>query len=616
MRPVSVEQVFSLAASPEAVWPFISDTDRMNRRLGLSGVKYTLVDEGARTGARIQGETRLGGFLTRYEEQPWEWTWTRGLSVRRDFAGGPIASLQFAWKVEPDGPGARLTVALEAVPRLALMRPLVWLNLTQAAKGFATLAQEIDAHVKSGAASPFAHPREPFDPPALERALAELTRRGVGPPLVERMRALIAEASDADCVRLRPFELADRWGEDRRAVLVAFLHAVPAGLLEMRWSLVCPSCRTSAAEVPTLEDISPQGHCNQCDISFDAELDRSVEAGFQPVPAVRRVPPLLFCAAGPARTPHVLVQANVKTGQTKALLAPPAPSRYQLFARGGARASLEVESGGPAETTVRLLDDRFEPADVFLGPWGTLQLVNASSEHRHVKVEKLEYASAAVTAHYLSTVGEFRSLFSRDLLKRGTPLKVSRVSLLFTDLTGSTQLYATVGDAAAFRFVDDHFDVLREAIAGAGGTVVKTMGDAVMAAFVDDATSARAGLACLEAFAAWRARTPHAGEVELKVGLHGGPCYVVTANGSLDFFGQTVNVAARLQGLAGPGEVVLAPQVLESLPAELRARVHASEPFEAKVKGVPDPVRVVRVRLRAAEAAAAREPAAASPAAS
>ena len=87
MQPVKVSVKFPMKAAPELVWPFIADTDRMNRRLGLHGVKYTALNESARTAARVVGEMRLGGFSTRYEEQPWEWTWTRGLSVRRDFQG-------------------------------------------------------------------------------------------------------------------------------------------------------------------------------------------------------------------------------------------------------------------------------------------------------------------------------------------------------------------------------------------------------------------------------------------------------------------------------------------------------------------------------------------------
>ena len=69
---------------------------------------------------------------------------------------------------------------------------------------------------------------------------------------------------------------------------------------------------------------------------------------------------------------------------------------------------------------------------------------------------------------------------------------MSRVAILFSDLTGSTALYTALGDAAAFRLVDDHFDVLRASIAAHDGTIVKTMGDAVMAAFRDPVACARA----------------------------------------------------------------------------------------------------------------------------
>ena len=597
MSSVVVEATFTIKAPPELVWPFIADTDRMNRRLGLTGVKYTPLDEPARTTARIVGETRLGGFTTRYEEQPWEWTWTRGLSVRRDFQGSPIEWLTLSLRLEPTPEGSLLHTRLEALPRLRVMRPVVWLNLKQNASGVGALAAEVERHLASGAPSPYLGPRTRANPASLDTALAELGRAGVKEPLRLRLRKLIEDSPDADCVKFRPFELAEAWGEDRREVLIAFLNAVPAGLLEMRWSLVCPSCRTSAAEVPTLQDISTEGHCNQCDISFEAELDRAVEAGFRPAPGVREVPPLMFCAAGPARTPHVLVQVNLPVNEPKVVLAPPQPGQYGLFARGGAKARLDVELSGPTEATIVIGKEGFKPPSVALTPWGTLKVVNESGETRHLKIERQEYASNAVTAHYLTTVAEFRALFSKDLLKRGTPLKVSRVSLLFTDLTGSTALYSSVGDAAAFRFVDDHFDVLRGAIAAAGGTVVKTMGDAVMAAFVDDATCARAAFGCLVAFDAFRKNSTHADTTQIKLGIHGGPCYVVTANGSLDFFGQTVNVAARLQGLAESGEVVLEAEAFRRLPAELQAGMAVSAPFQARVKGVAEPLTLVRVRL-------------------
>jgi class 3 adenylate cyclase len=212
-----------------------------------------------------------------------------------------------------------------------------------------------------------------------------------------------------------------------------------------------------------------------------------------------------------------------------------------------------------------------------------------------VKIERLGFASAAATAHAVSTLDEFRSLFTKDLLKRGTPLKVARAAILFSDLTGSTALYTKVGDAAAFRLVDDHFDVLRDVVAAHDGVLVKTMGDAVMAAFVDATACARAAVDALARFETFRAGRPHGDLVGLKLGFFAGACYVVTANGVLDYFGQTVNVASRVQHLAASGEIVMLEEAYAALDAGLQASLVVRERFEARVKGVESPLALVRV---------------------
>jgi adenylate cyclase len=230
-----------------------------------------------------------------------------------------------------------------------------------------------------------------------------------------------------------------------------------------------------------------------------------------------------------------------------------------------------------------------------VAPGGSIVVSNATAAARHVKVERLGYASLAATAHHLSTVEEFRRLFSRDLLKRGTPLKVTRVTILFSDLTGSTALYTRIGDAAAFRLVDDHFDVLKGAISRHDGVLVKTMGDAVMAAFRDPRECVRAATEALSAFERFRETSDHGALIGLKLGAVAGPCYVVTANAALDYFGQTVNVASRVQHLAAAGEVVVPFELFAALGEEERQRVRMTERFEARVKGVDEPLDLVRL---------------------
>jgi class 3 adenylate cyclase len=612
MDAVVVTRSVDLASPPDRVWPLISDTDRFNRLLGMSTVHYRPIApvdaRGGRnkTSARFTAETRAGGFALTYDELPFEWTRDRVFSVRRQMHGGPVES--FTWRVTlekthaGERPGAveggtHVTVRLAIVPRAWALKPIAWLNAKQFAGRFVDLGTRIDAHIAEGAPSPYVAPRSQVEKGRVEAAVAHMGERGVASPIAQKIGAFVREAADADVVRIRPFALADEWSEDRRAVLRAFLQGVSVGLLEMRWGLVCPSCMTASQQVESLDAISPEGHCQLCDIRFDLDLDQAVEATFLPHPAVRRVPEMLFCMGGPGRTPHVVVQATVDPGATRPLDVPSEPGRYRLFVRGGTTATVEVDAAAPSTVDATMDAKGITPALLRVAPGGALQLTSRYDDGRHVKIERLAFASTAATAHIVSTIDEFRSLFAKDLLKRGTPLKVAHTAILFSDLTGSTALYTKVGDAAAFRLVDDHFDVMREVVHTHEGVLVKTMGDAVMAAFVDVTHAARASADALARFEQFRANAPHGEHIGLKLGVYAGPCYVVTANGALDYFGQTVNVASRVQHLAESGEIILAADTYARLDPQEQRALDIRERFEARVKGVEQPLALVRVGL-------------------
>jgi len=123
------------------------------------------------------------------------------------------------------------------------------------------------------------------------------------------------------------------------------------------------------------------------------------------------------------------------------------------------------------------------------------------------------------------------------------------------------------------------------------------MGDAIMAAFLEPTACARAAIDCLRAFEVFRKTHPNGADTGLKLGLFAGPCYVVTANETIDYFGQTVNCASRVQHLADSGEIALEEDVYARLPEKERAELHVVEHLEARVKGVAEPLRLVRTRL-------------------
>jgi class 3 adenylate cyclase len=286
------------------------------------------------------------------------------------------------------------------------------------------------------------------------------------------------------------------------------------------------------------------------------------------------------------RMPHVVAQSLIDP-DAETRFRTPRDGRFRLFARGGATLAIETAPGGADSAAVTLIGDQFSPASLTLRPGAEIVVKQQQGDARHVKLERLEYASRAATAHAVSLMPEFRRHFASEILKPGLSLHVARVALLFTDLTDSTALYNDVGDASAFSIVQDHFVLLDGIIAKHQGVVVKTIGDAVMAAFADDAQAIRAAIDMHAAFADFRASHDKAPNTRLKIGMYSGPCYAVTANGILDYFGQSVNIAARLQGEAKAGELIIAARAAdEAKKGGWLGTAREVEHFVATLKGV------------------------------
>jgi class 3 adenylate cyclase len=152
-----------------------------------------------------------------------------------------------------------------------------------------------------------------------------------------------------------------------------------------------------------------------------------------------------------------------------------------------------------------------------------------------------------------------------------------------------------MGDMKAFDLVRLHFGYLRECVSRHSGALVKTIGDAVMATFLSAADAVRAALEMRTSIN--DLNDAHAGElVGLKIGIHWGACLAVTLNEHLDYFGQTVNVAARIQALSGAHEIVVTDAVFgEPGVVELTADL-VEEASAVSLKGVDSEIVVHHLR--------------------
>jgi class 3 adenylate cyclase len=197
-----------------------------------------------------------------------------------------------------------------------------------------------------------------------------------------------------------------------------------------------------------------------------------------------------------------------------------------------------------------------------------------------------------LTGRRLLTTQAFTELFRAQSIPADGGLELKSLTVLFTDLKGSTAMYERIGDFSAYDLVRLHFSALRDIVSVRGGAVVKTIGDAIMASFNEPHSAVDAAVAMNREI---RAVGP---DLLLKIGIHAGPCIAVEFNDRLDYFGQTVNIAARVQDLADANEIVVT-ELIYAAPGvqELVAAVNLEPTREnANLKGIGEPTAIVRLK--------------------
>lgn len=571
---------WELRASPEALWPLVADTNRFNFETGAPAVSPLPEAPGDPATRARRLRLELGrGFD--FEEEPFEWVRPERFGVVRRYSRGPLVRLRALLELAPRNGGSLLTYRVWAVPRGASGRVVVPITIGRVAyRRMDEAFRRYDAMLTDGAVSPPARTRPRLAPGGGERLAAlraELVDQGVPRPLVGRLADELSSADDLAVARIRPYALADAWGERRRTVLELCLRATRAGLLESRWEVVCQLCRGPAGAAETLGELDAHAHCESCRVDVDADFERSLELTFSPSPSIRELDVRDFCVGGPGVTPHIVAQQLLAPHERRPLTLALEPGAYRLRTLGveGATA-FEVEPG----------DTR-----------PTVTFANETGETRYVLVERTAWSDEAATAADVTALQAFRDLFAAEALRPGEKMAVGSLTVLFTDLRDSTRLYREIGDAPAYGSVVSHFDVLRAAVSDEGGAIVKTIGDAVMAVFRRPVSSLRAVVRAQRELA-----VPRAGQrpLLLKAGVHQGPCLAVTLNGRLDYFGSTVNAAARIVGLSHGEDVVVSDSVKRDPEVAVLLDDFVVDHLDATLKGFDDErFALWRVRPRA-----------------
>ena len=426
---------------------------------------------------------------------------------------------------------------------------------------------------------------------------------GVGLPVacVDALIDWIRTGDDQDLHRIQIRERARVWGVPEQDLLRVALHATRAGLLNLSWDTVCPHCRGARDGTQALANLPAHSRCDPCQIDFPTDTPESVEVTFRVHSSVRDVPDQVYCSAEPARKDHIRVQRTVPPGGRVAIAPQLAPGRYTVWRDRDGGWYLDVADGGDGASSGDVGDGAARTITWAAHPRGTvipastgatIELVNDGSAAGTFTIQRARWSDHALRAGHLLSFQDFRDLFSEDYIGADVRLGVGEQTLLFTDVVGSTAFYASRGDPAAFIEIKKHFDEVFAIVGANRGAVVKTIGDAVMASFVDPVDAVRTSRQIHDAFHPGRTDTP----IRLRVSLNTGPCIAVRLNANADFFGGTVNVAAKLQALAEGYQIAMSDTTYGSpgVAAYLAEQGAELEPLSYTSKALPEPVGVRR----------------------
>lgn len=470
----------------------------------------------------------------------------------------------------------------------------------------------------------------------LERRMIQVEAvRSWSPRSIAKLESLIRGGDDASLYRVSPLAFGAERGLEATEAVDLFLHATRAGLFQMHWDVLCPQSGMVLESFPALKTLKSHYVCGLCDIEGETQLDDFIEVSFTVSPEVRAIalhrpellsvedyhwkyhfspsgrfpggPRFLEFLPGLVRGLSFLPPGHTTTIRV-APIGPGAITGVNVQSQAGFTLPVLGSSATPTIVKVKFNGIRFDcqassvPAgEVVLqidnsgSMRASMMVINWTPEMVALEEKPVLDFGPLLTGGALLAKETFRRLYRAERINESEGLGVRQVAFLFTDLKGSTGLYSRLGDLNAYALVREHFGRLAQVVVRNDGAVVKTIGDAVMAAFAQPANAARAAVEMVAEVRKFN-RERGSNDLALKVGGHCGSSIAVTLNDNLDYFGQTVNIAARVQALAKDDEVYLSETLYSAPGVSEQLSGYNITATDAHLRGIDEEVYVYRIQ--------------------
>ncbi|MEZ5944593.1 MAG: protein kinase [Planctomycetaceae bacterium] len=559
---------WEMKSKPEAVWPYVSNTNRLNHAIGLPAVEYSIERNEQGQSTNI-GSFWLGWTKLVWQEHPFEWIEGQRFGVLREFRTGPFRWFLNVVELQalPSG-GTLLRHTVKIAPNGWLGKLIAFIEINvKGSRALDRVYRRIDEQLQKESHS--VPVDDPFVPTTsitgkrnrlFEHLVEQLKADGLDASAIDALDGHIRNSSAADIARIRPFELARRYGLRRDVFLDVCIRSAVRGMLDLYWDIICPACRVAATTVDRIGELEDHAYCEACNAEFKVDFARQVELIFRTSSSIRTPELQTYCLGGPEHAPHVILQLKLNAHELVDVDLALSPGSYIL--RGPqlpstSRISVDSAWGATAVTISLSPEIRVERLPAMRPRRQVLTLSNQFDIPQTVRLERTVPRRDVITAVDASQNDLFQQLFPEEILRADQLSEVANLALLGLTIENWRQLFATYGDIGGRQMLKSRMLQLSREVISFGGRIVDEHDNQVLTAFptLTDALEA-------VRFLLNESELPPSGL--LSITLHQGTVHISVSQGQEEYFGEHINEVKELMQLSERPRILVSKSLLES----------------------------------------------------
>lgn len=581
--------VLNLFTSVDQAWAILSNTSSLNQLMGLPPMDFTVDVKGKKI-----GRGKIAGVFHEWYEKPWDWVYGSFIRNERIFSKGFLKNIRGHFIFENDG--GNLTVfcyfgyhtdSLYRRVVLSVYRHFFIRNFTMACRAIIKQTPTVSTYAPVKKIFSIQKTENKITNEFLKKAKDRISAKGLADQSTLDTIFNLLENKDARLVsRIRPKLLARETGIETKNVIEALLLLTVEGILTLSWEVICPNCHGTRARLAHLWEQPEREPCDKCSIDFSALGFDHLEIIFYPSKQISEPEERLFCSAEPGKKLETVVQCLVRKGENIDVRLPFQKGSFRLVRMDKlGYSSLVIDPDSHTDKLVWIAGNK--ETNYSVKPDALITIFNDCDDDLYFSIIRSDYDETAMKPGEIFGYQKFRDLFPDERLADGISIDIGLQTIVFTDIVGSSGLFVRVGATEAFARLRRFYTLTHDAVAKYNGTIVKTMGDAVLSAYASPVNALKGTVALHRSISKMNADNL----LRVRSAIDSGYCLAVNLNTSIDYFGTAVNTAAKLQSFVQPDEIALSLNTIElgEMSDYLKSKkMNISHKYSCHINGIGD----------------------------